>query len=399
MRKVVLALVVFGVLAAVAWLILQNPPQGQRGGPPTTRAMSVEVFELLPSAYQVQLDSFGTVQPSTRTALVAQVGGQILQVSDDFADGGFFSKGDVLLEIDPRDFEVNVSINESSVADAKQSIEEERARADQAARDWKRLGNEGEPSALVLRAPQVAAAKARLASAEAGLVKAKLDLERARVRAPYDGRVLQQRVDIGQVVNSGTQLADIYATDFVEVRLPLRNADLKFFDLPEGATSDQRLPDVEIISELGERQSWLGKIVRTEGAIDTAARQLHVVARIDSPFSAANGRRPLKIGEYVTARLSGRQLANARVVPVETLYQNSFLYIVEEGVLARRNVELEWQNATEALVGSGVEFGDQIVTTPLGQVTSGVPVRIVGAAISNARPAAATAGVAGGDAQ
>lgn len=378
MRKVVLALIVLAVFAGVAWLILKNPPEGQRGGPPPARAMSVEVFELARSAYQVQLASFGTVAPSTQTVLIAQVGGQILEVSDNFADGGFFSKGDVLLVLDPRDFEVNVAINEASVADAQQSIEEEQARAEQAARDWKRLGNTGEPSALVLRAPQLAAAEARLASARATLDGARLALERATVRAPYDGRVLQQRVDLGQVVNAGTQLADIYATDFVEVRLPLRNADLKFFDLPEGSSDLEYLPDVEIISELGEPETWLGKIVRTEGAIDATARQLHVIAQIDEPFSATAGKRPLKIGEYVTARLAGRQLADARVVPVEAIYQNSFVYVVEEGVLARRNVTIDWQNEIETLVSNGVEFGDQIVTTPMGQVTSGLPVRLLG---------------------
>ena len=383
MRKVVLALIVIVLFAGGAWLILQNPPEGQRGGPPPTRAMSVEVFELVPSAYQVQLASFGTVQPSTRTALVAQVGGQILEVSDNFADGGFFSKGDVLLVIDPRDFEVNVSISEAAVADAQQSIEEEQARAEQAARDWQRLGNTGEPNSLVLRAPQLAAAEARLASARAGLVKARLDLERATVRAPYDGRVLQQQVDLGQVVNAGTPLADVYATDFVEVRLPLRNADLKFFDLPEGSNDKQYLPDVEIVSELGERQTWLGKIVRTEGAIDTAARQLHVIAQVDEPFSATTGKRPLKIGEYVTANLGGRKLLQAQVIPVEAIYQNSFLYVVEEGVLARRDLTLDWQNESEALVSSGVEFGDRIVTTPLGQVTSGLPVRVIGGSKGN----------------
>ncbi len=377
MRKLVLAAIVLVVLAGIAWAILKNPPQGQRGGPPPVRALSVEVIELLPSAYQIQLESYGTVQPSTQTSLVAQVSGQILQVSDNFAAGGFFSKGDMLLVVDPRDFEVNVSISQAALADAQQSIEEEQARGEQAARDWKRLGNEGEPSALVLRGPQLASAKARLASAQASLLKAQLDLERATVRAPYDGRVLQQRVGLGQVVNSGTALADIYATDFVEVRLPIRTADLKFFDLPEGAAADVQLPDVEIVSQLGENQSWLGKIVRTEGAIDSAARQLHVVAKIENPFSADNGRRPLKIGEYVTAALSGRQLASARIVPIQTLYQNSFLYVVEEGILARRNVELDWQNENVALIRSGVEFGDQLVTTPLGQVTSGLPVRIV----------------------
>jgi len=375
-KKLILPVVVIAVLVGIGLLILRNPPSSSRGGPPKTRAITVEVMTVAPSAYQINLASYGTIAPRTSSALVAQVGGQILDVSDNLREGGFFARGDVLLAIDPREFEADVQINQAALADAQQLVEEERARANQAARDWKRLGNSSEPTALVLREPQLAAAKARLASAEATLAKSQLDLERTTVRAPYDGRVLQQRADLGQVVAAGASLADIYATDLVEVRLPLRNADLRFFDLPEGAVNLAQMPDVEIYSDLGERTVWYGKVVRTEGAIDPTARQLHVVAQIDNPFSSSDGRRPLKIGEYVTASLSGRQLVDARIVPVQSIYQNSFAYVAEEGLLARRPVDLLWQNETDALVASGLEFGDELVLTPLGQVSSGMPVRI-----------------------
>jgi len=376
MKKLILPVVVVAVLVGIGLAILYNPPSSSRGGPPPARAITVEVMAVQPSAYQISLASYGTIAPRTQSALVAQVGGQILSVSDNLREGGFFARGDVLLEIDPREFEADVQINQAALADAQQLVEEERARADQAARDWQRLGNTGKPTALVLRGPQLAAAQARLASAEATLSKAQLDLERATVRAPYDGRVLQQRADIGQVVGAGASLADIYATDLVEVRLPLRNADLRFFDLPEGAVNLAQMPDVEIYSDLGERTVWYGKVVRTEGAIDPAARQLHVVAQIDNPFSSSDGRRPLKIGEYVTASLAGRQLVDARIIPVQSIYQNSFVYLAEEGLLARRSVDLLWQNERDALVASGIEFGDELVLTPLGQVSSGMPVRI-----------------------
>ncbi len=376
MKKLILPVVVIAVLVGIGLLILRNPPSSSRGGPPKARAITVEVMTVAPSAYQITLASYGTIAPRTQSALVAQVGGQILSVSDNLREGGFFARGDVLLAIDPREFEADVQINQAALADAQQLVEEERARANQAARDWKRLGNTGEPTALVLREPQLAAAQARLASAEATLAKSQLDLERATVQAPYDGRVLQQRADLGEVVAAGAPLADIYATDLVEVRLPLRNADLRFFDLPEGAVNLAQMPDVEIYSDLGERTVWYGKVVRTEGAIDPTARQLHVVAQIDNPFSSSDGRRPLKIGEYVTAALGGRQLVDARIVPVQSIYQNSFAYVAEEGLLARRSVDLLWQNETDALVASGLEFGDELVLTPLGQVSSGTPVRI-----------------------
>ena len=206
------------------------------------------------------------------------------------------------------------------------------------------------------------------------------------MRAPFDGRVLAQQADVGQVVTVGAPLAEVFATDYVEVRLPLRNADLAFVNLPEASGADP-LP-VILHSNLGEAVSWRGQIVRTEGAIDETARQLHVVAQINDPFgiAEAEGRgakaprvRPLKIGEYVTAEVTGKQVPGALVVPSEAIYQNAYVYVVEQGRLQRRPIEIAWQNGVDSLVASGLAAGDALVMTPLGQVISGTAVRIANA--------------------
>ena len=223
------------------------------------------------------------MQPRTTGALITQVRGQIVAVSPNFRPGGFFTEGETLVAIDPRDYEADVKIAEAALMDALQAEAQESARAEQALVDWRRIGEPGEaPSDLVLRKPQLQAARARVVSARSALAKTQLDLERTRVQAPYAGRVLRQLADFGQVVTMGTPLADVYATDYVEIRLPLRNADLPFVDLPE-ASSAAPLP-VSVRSELGEANVWEGQIVRTEGAIDETARQLHVVAQITDPF-------------------------------------------------------------------------------------------------------------------
>ena len=141
-------------------------------------------------------------------------------------------------------------------------------------------------------------------------------------------------------------------------------------------------------SELGGSQLWQGRIVRTEGAIDEIARQLHVVAQINDPFVTRDDiDRPLKIGEYVGARLTGRVVPNAVVIPNSAIYQGSYVYRVEQDVLMRTEVEILWQNDQEAIIGRGLETGDQLVLTPLGQVTSGMRVAIEeGADPENDRP-------------
>ncbi|MEM1439490.1 MAG: efflux RND transporter periplasmic adaptor subunit [Pseudomonadota bacterium] len=375
--RILLPLIVLALLFGVA-LSIKPPETASRGngGPPR---LLVEALTISASDYEVVLESYGTVQPRTRSQLVAQVGGQILTISPAFRDGGFFRKGDVLIEIDPRDYVADVRIAEATLLDARQALADAEARADQARADWERLGNEGEPPPLVAREPQLQAAAARLASADAALTKAKLALERTRVLAPYDGRVLSQDADVGQVVGANAPLGSIYATDSVEVRLPLRNRDLGYIDLPE---LDARADFAAVIfaSELDDASRWGGTLVRTDGEIDPIARQLHVTARVDDPYGRSENGLPIKIGQYVTAQISGRTIQDAIVIPNQIIYQGAFVYVVDDGVLDRRRIDIAWQNEIESIVTSGLEPGEQVVTTQLGQVTSGTRVTVTGAA-------------------
>jgi RND family efflux transporter MFP subunit len=384
LTKKLIPATIFGGLILVAVLIRMNPPESAQRAPFAGPQMVVETTPVENRKYQVRLQSYGTVQPRTRSVLVAQVSGQIISVNENVRDGGFFEKGDVLGRIDPRDYEANVRISEASLADARQALAEAQARTNQAREDWERLGNSGDAPELVLRLPQLEAAKARIKSAESALKKAALDLERTQVVAPFAGRVLRKLVDVGQVVTPNTQLAEIYATDVVEIRLPLRNRDLGFIDLPESFrfSESREIGDTNVLihSELIGSESWDAKLIRTEGAIDETARQLHVIAQIEDPFGKqSEGRSPLKIGQYVTAEIPGIELDDAIVISNNAIYQGSYVYVVEDGILRRKDIVIAWQNDDDALVESGLNSGDQLVITPLGQVTSGIRVAIAGA--------------------
>lgn len=384
LKKRLIPVAILVTAVVLAQVIMSNPPEAKRRGPSKAPQMTVEVNKLEPVVYQVQLNSFGTVKPRTESVLVSQASGQIRYLSDNFRDGGFFEEGEVLLELDDRDHRADVKIAEANWLDAKQNLAEEKARAEQALTDWKRLGKKGTPNSLVLREPQLAAAKAKLLSSEAQLAKAKLALERTKIVAPYAGRVLAKKVDLGQVVSMNSQLADIYAVDFVEIRLPIKNQDLALIDLPEEFRGQQQSNNsaatVKFNSALGD-QHWLGKLVRTEGAIDEQSQQLYVVAQIEDPYAFEvkdEGRSPIKIGQYVSAQISGKLLSNALVIPTKSIYQGSYVYTVEEGVLLRKEVSLLWKNESQAVIKSGLSVGDRVVTTALGQVSSGTPVSIAG---------------------
>lgn len=381
-KKWLVPLIILVVTLALAKFILSNPPENSRGGPSGASLLTVEVEKLIPEKFTVVVDTFGTVQPKTQNALVAQVSGQITYVSPQFRNGGFFNKGDVLIKLDPRDYVADVKIAEADLLSAEQALQEEQATSRQAAIDWKRLGYAEEPSDLVLRKPQLAAAEATLLSAEAGLTIAELALERATIKAPYDGRILEQLVDFGQVLGATTQVAEIYSTDSVEIRLPINNSDIDLVNFPEEFRTSNTLQSVieaRFTSSFSKSQTWLGKVTRTEAAIDSDSQQLYIVAQIEDPYNQElHPGASIKIGQYVNAEVQGKTLDNAIVINNSAIYQGTYVYVVDNGVLKRKDIKIHWQNSEKAIIEKGLSLGELLVTTPLGQVSSGTRVTIAG---------------------
>lgn len=370
-------------LGSTLYLIYYKPEVRKRSSEPSP-VIAVETLAVDENAYQVVISSFGRVEPHTQGQLVSQVSGQIISLSPNFRDGGFFEKDEVLIRIDPRDYRIQVEIAAAELASAKVAYAEEQVLAQQAREDRKSVRNKEVVSDFALHIPQLAAAKSQIAAANAKLEQANLNVERTRIRAPYSGRILTKNVDIGEVVTSNTSLARIYATELVEIRLPVKNSELAFLELPEqtisGETDGRKLPSVKIINRLGKDiQQWPATLVRTAGAIDEQSQQLYVTAQIKRPYELDDSnRRPLKIGQYVNAEIEGKTINGALVIPNAAVYQGSYVYLYKDGVLERREIEIAWQNNNDALIQQGLSAGDQLVVTPLGQVSSGTRVKLLG---------------------
>ena len=384
--KVILPLLVLAVAGGIAWwLIVTKPEPPQRPVPPAyTR---IEATRVQPSDYQVKVETQGVIRPRTETLLIPEVSGRVLEVASYFRDGGFFEKDDLLLKIDPLNYETAVVISESNVAQARTALAEEQARGEQALENWKRLGKQGAPSDLVLRKPQLAEMEARLKAAEAELLRARRDLERTEIRAPYAGRVLEQSVDVGQYVAPGTQLAQLYAVDYVEIRLPLTNEELEFVEIPEmfrGNVPDETArygggPRVVLRGELGGRVAEReGRIVRVEGAIDQRSRQLFVVAQVEDPYrKQEDGSLLLKFGMFVDAVVDGKTLENVFVLPRAAVRAGDEVILVEPGNRIRRQpVDAIWSDRDHVVVadGGGLKEGDVVCLTPLAFPANGAMV-------------------------
>jgi RND family efflux transporter MFP subunit len=363
--KFILPAVFILVAVAVTLVLIQSRPVAAReekiAPAPLVRVMSVE-----PEDVQMNVSAEGEVAPHTETTIVAQVGGRIDAVSPKFASGGTFRRGETIAQLDPRDYQVAAAQAQAAIAQAKLRLEREQAEAEIAREEWPRIG-EGEPSALVLRTPQLAEARSAVAAAEASLMQARLNLERTTIRAPYDGLLLAKLVDVGQFVGPGTPIGRMTAADYVEIELPVSSGDLAYIDLAAQ-------PSVTVQSTFGGGAAeWRGRIVRASGQIDPRTRMLPLVARVENPFA---GPVPLRIGEYVQAVIEGRSLDGVIRIPRSALRQGRQVLVVSPAsTIHFRDVEILRLTSESAFLADGLQPGETIVLSAMDAPVEGMTVR------------------------
>jgi RND family efflux transporter MFP subunit len=364
------------------------PERQQRIAPPPL----VQVLEVVPEDARLDVSSHGEVAARTQTLLVAQVAGQVIEVAPALVSGGFFEKGEVLAKIDPRDYRVAVSRAEARVAQERVRLAREEGEARIAREDWDSLGGGGEPDPLVVREPQLAEARAALTSAEAEVEKARLDLARTEVVAPYAGRVRSKSVDVGQYLAPGAAIARIYAVDVAEVRLPIPRSDVGFVELPLDFRTDRSAPGPGVVlrAEFGGRWwEWEGRIVRTEAEIDPRTRMVHAVARVEDPYGRLieSDSPPLAVGLFVEAEIEGRVVSDVFVLPRAALRGTGRVIVVDgEDRLRFRDVDVLRLHGERMVIRGGLEEGELVCISPLEVAVDGMQVRVAAASPERTSP-------------
>lgn len=367
-----LAVIAAGVVAAVVLYLTRpvlEPEQSERP------LIAVRTVTATPGDVVLAVHSQGSVAPRTEAELIPEVSGRVVRVSPAMASGGRFAEGEVLLAIDDSDY--RNAVGSAEAARLRMHAEAEFARFESERLQSLRARDLASRSQAenALRAHRVA--EAALREAEVALERARLDLARTELRAPFAGRVRSERVDIGQAVNRGDKLATLYATDYVEVRLPIADRQLAFLDpalLREGAASAHDAVPVRLAAEFGgARHVWEGRIVRTEGEIDARSRMVHVVARVPNP-DAADGA-PLPVGLFVDAEIGGLTAQGVVTLPRAALRDGNRVLIVDAGDRLRfREVELLRADRDTVLVRSGIAAGERVCVSPLQLVVEGMRV-------------------------
>ena len=381
--KISLPLVVLGVAGFAAITMIRNRPPVETQ-PPVFSPPGVQVHQVALGEVAMGVTSQGTVQPRTESQLVPEIAGRITWVSSSFAEGGFFEEGDVLVKIDPFDYEQALISARSQLAQARLRLAQEQAEAEVAEREWNDLGR-GDPRELTLRKPQLDEAQAAIDAAEAGVTRAERDLERAEIVAPYAGRVRQKNVDIGQFVRVGDMIATVYAVDIAEIRLPLPDDQIAYLDLPLSYRGgrQQIQPAVTLRATFaGETHEWQGRVVRTESEIDPVSRMVHVVAEVSDPYAPSENpnQPPLAVGMYVEAEIEGRLLQNIAAIPRAALRgRDQVLVVSVNEQLEFRDVAILRSTTDAIYVQNGLSDGELIVVSPLDTPTDGMRIQVTNA--------------------
>lgn len=381
-RQLILSLALLGGATAVTVLLYLNRPTAEIAEP-VYRPVTVDATEVVLETVRIPVQAQGTVSPLQATTLQAEIKGRVVEVSGNFNVGGFVREGEVMLRIDPRDYQTNLLRAQAAVESAESNLAQERGRAEVAQREWEKLprGSQRSDEArdLYLRKPQLELAEAQLLAARADLDTARDNLERSIIRAPYDALIKTKHSDLGQFVGVGSPIAEIFAVAQAEIRLPIPQGRLPYLELP-GVTGTSEGALIDLYTDVsGEVTHWTARLHRTEGVFDERSRALFAVARIDDPYGLDDpGREPLRIGTFVNANIQGKAFPNLIVLPRHLLRAGNELWVIDDAMKLRsRKVTILRTGGDLIYVSAGLEAGELVSLTSLDSSFNGAEVRIL----------------------
>lgn len=361
-----------------AYLYLSIEPEKEKKPPAEKKEIRTKVVELHPQDYQVIVTTHGLVQPRNEVTLSALVSGLVTHVSPAFEAGAYFSAGDVLMRIDSRDYKTAVAIAEAQLLGAQAALQ---LATETHERNTQLYARKGVSEAVLKQSYAAQAqAEAQVDMALAQQEQATRDLSRTEIMAPFDGRVRQRNVGLGQSVGTGTPLGVVFTIDFAEVRLPISSKKQPFLDLPELATDAPVAVELRDALNRESETAWSAKIVRTEGALDTDSLELFAIARIDDPFGLRSGTPPLRIGQPVVASIAGEVLQGVYAIPRIAVRQLDQVYLVDKTsyTISSKTLTPVWEDDENLIVrDASIQAGQLLATTRIVFAPDGAKVEII----------------------
>ena len=372
-KQIIMPLVILaaGIGAYLVFSSMKKPPE-EKAKVDNTPIVSVQAISV--ATMTMHVDSYGIVEPKYETELVAQVAGQIVELSDMFVRGGFVKTGQLLARIDPSDYQAALIEAQSNMASAQAALEIEVAQGQVAGQEWEKITHTS-PTELSLRKPQLAQELARVKSAQASILRAERNLERTKIVAPYDAMIDSRNIGLGSFVGVGSNIGKLLSTALAVIRLPIADNELQFL-IDEGDNAQVKLQGMYA----GKKTQWLAHIARSEGVIDNKSRMSYLVAEINDPYNlnVENERTPLRFGSYITANIVGIELAKASMVKRYLVENGRVAILDKKSKLHYADVDIVRQDGKNVIVGNGLLDGDQLITSALDYPIDGMKLSVNG---------------------
>jgi len=367
----VLGIVVTGALFFLKPAVSRARPAAPK---PTVRVLTVNARDV-----QAVVRSTGTVVPSQSVTLLSQATGRVVSQAKALIPGGRFRSGDIMVRLDSRDYELAMAEKESQLRQAEVELQLEEGRQEVAKAEWELLGaKEGVPeAALALRKPQLAAAVENYRAAQSGLERAKLDLSRTVLRAPFNALVVEENVDIGQMVSPSAVVAGLIGTDRFWIEGSISVEQLGLIEVPNFNATQGSLADVVHELGVGESVTREGRVIGLAGGLDVLTRTAKLLIAVDHPLDPPEGAAPLLNGAFVHVAIQGRSMADVFIVPRVSVIEGAAVWVVDEGGrLSRREITIGWGDGETVAVTRGLSEGDRVVITTLAHPINGMEVLV-----------------------
>lgn len=372
--------IVLGASIAAAAYLMATAPETERV-PEERLAPAVETLPLEPTGMQRVVQAYGTVMPAQEIDLSSEIDGRILEIHPSLQPGGIVGAGEVIVKLDPQEYEYALAQAEAALAEVVAALEVERGRQLVAQREFESFGQDMAESdlgkELMLRKPQLQQAEARIASAQSAVNQAKLNLARTEIRAPFDALVVDEAVDVGQHISPGDAIASLVGTGafWVQASVPAGALSAVLDAARESPGKVRVYSDVHTESQ----PATAGRLVRHLGQVDPDGRLAQVLVEIEDPLALDSGsgnRVPLPLNTYVRVDIDAGLLPGVVPVPRVALRENNVLWVADKAnTLQVRPGEIVWRQDDQVAVRDTFEPGDRLIVSPLDQVLPGMEIR------------------------
>lgn len=367
------------ILAIVTAIGLYSTSPKTKKAAPTRPVPIVETAEIRPVTEKIFIEAFGTVIPSKQITLQSEVEGRIIEQNPDLIPGGLIRQNDMVVRIDPADYELSVNGYRAELEEALFELDLEHGKQVIAGREWKLMENEIEMNeagkSLALREPHLRLVKAKVDKARSRLAAAELELQRATMRSPFNAMVLEEFVDTGQLVSSQTPLATLAGTDQFRVQVSVPVDVLP--RISDAAVPGQKAPEALILFD-GAEIVRHGYVLKVMGDLDPEGRMARVLVTIDDPLNLNSGNKAGKVllGSYVKVNIEAGSFINVYSIPRQALREGDMVWVQDSAnKLQIRPVSVVWRRKDNVLVNADLKEGDKLILSRLQSPLPGIEVR------------------------